>query len=260
MERKFLKVEKKDRVAIVKISRPEVLNALNTSVLLELEGLIDEIEKDDEIRVVVFTGEGEKAFVAGADISEMKGFSPKDAEAFAELGQRVFNRIENMKKITIAAVNGFALGGGMEFMMSCDFAIVDEKAVIGQPEINLGLIPGFGGTQRLARIVGEKRALELIITGRRLNADEAVALGLAMKKTERDRVLDETMKFAEELLSKPFLAALKAKKAIKEGLQCDLQRGLEIEARNFALLFDTEDTKEGLSAFLEKRRPHFKGK
>jgi len=260
MEYKFLKVEKREKTAIVKISRPEVLNALNTEVLKELERLIDEMEKDNSIWVIIFTGDGEKAFVAGADISEMSKFSPKDAEEFSDLGQRVFNKIERMNKITIAAVNGYALGGGMEFMMACDFALIDEKAQIGQPEINLGLIPGFGGSQRLPRIAGEKRALEIIITGRRINADEAVSLGLALKKTETGKVLEEAIKLAEEIVKKPFVAVLKAKRAIKEGLECDLIRGLEIEARNFSLLFDTEDAKEGIAAFLNKRPPAFKGK
>jgi len=260
MEYKFLKVEKKEKAAVVKISRPEVLNALNTEVLKELERFLDEIEKDNSIWVIIFTGDGEKAFVAGADISEMSKFSPKDAEEFSELGQRVFNKIERMNKITIAAVNGYAFGGGMEFMMACDLALIDEKAVIGQPEINLGLIPGFGGSQRLPRIVGEKKALEIIITGRRINADEAVSLGLALKKTENGKVLDEAIKLAGEISKKAFIAVLKAKRVIKEGLECDLIRGLEIEARNFSLLFDTEDAKEGISAFLNKRNPDFKGR
>lgn len=260
MEYKFLKVEKIEKIAVVKVSRPDVLNALNTEVLKELERFIDEIEKDTSVRVIIFTGDGEKAFVAGADISEMSKFSPKEAEEFSELGQRVFNKIERINKITIAAVNGYAFGGGMEFMMACDFALIDEKALIGQPEINLGLIPGFGGSQRLPRIVGEKRALEIILTGRRINADEAVSLGLALKKTENGKVLDEAIKMAEEIVAKPFIAVIKAKKSIKEGLECDLIRGLEIEARNFSLLFNTEDAKEGLSAFISKRKPEFKGR
>ncbi len=260
MEYRFLKVEKRNSIGIAKISRPQVLNALNTEVLKELDRFIDEIEKDGSIRVLIFSGEGEKAFVAGADISEMKNFSPKDGEGFSELGQRVFNRIERMNKITIAAVNGYAFGGGMEFMMACDFALIDEGAQLGQLEINLGLIPGFGGSQRLARIVGEKRALEIILTGRRITADEAVSLGLALRKTEKGKVLEEAIRFAEEIAKKPFVAVLKAKRAIKDGLECDLMRGLEIEKGEFSLLFDTEDAKEGLSAFLEKRQPNFKGR
>lgn len=260
MEYRFLKIEKREDVAIIKISRPEVLNALNTEVLREMDKLIDEMEEDKSIRVIVFTGDGQKAFVVGADISEMSKFSPKGAEEFSELGQAVFNKIERMEKITICAVNGYAFGGGMEFMMACDFALIDEKVLIGQPEINLGLIPGFGGSQRLSRIVGEKKALEIIVTGRRISADEAVSLGLALKKCESGKVLEEAMKLVEEIAKKPFLAVLKAKRCIKEGLECDLMRGLEIEAKNFALLFDTEDAKEGISAFLEKRQPNFKGK
>ncbi len=260
MELRFLKRERKGYVEIIKVSRPEVLNALNTALLMELKKVLQEIERDEEIRVLIFTGEGEKAFVAGADIGEMKDFSPSRAEEFAKLGQEVFNMIENMEKVTIAAVNGFAFGGGMEFMMACDLALIDEKAQIGQPEINLGLIPGFGGSQRLPRIAGKKKALELILTGRRINADEAVSLGLALKKVQNGKVLEEALKLAEEISSKPFIAVKRAKDAIKNGLECTMERALEIEAKNFALLFDTEDAKEGLTAFIEKRKPSFKGK
>lgn len=260
MKYKYVKCEKKGKVAVVKINRPEVMNALNTDVLKELEALLDEIESDEDIYVIIFTGEGEKAFVAGADIALMREFSPREAEKFAELGQKVFSRIERMDKITISAVNGYAFGGGMEFMMCCDLCLIDEKAVIGQPEINLGLIPGFGGSQRLPRMAGVKRAMELILTGRKVDAEEAVYLGLANKKTPAGKVLDEALKLADEIVAKPFLALIKAKRCIREGMQIDIERAMEIERRNFALLFTTQDAKEGLTAFIEKRRPVFKGR
>ncbi len=258
-EYKFITVEKKgEGVAQVTINRPDVLNALNVDVLKELECAFYELEQGGDVKVVVLTGAGEKAFVAGADIAYMKDLGPTGAENFAELGQKLTRFMERSPLIFIAAVNGYALGGGMELAMACDIIIADEKAQLGQPEINLGIIPGFGGTQRLARLAGTKAALELVLSGRRIKAEEARELGIVNRVTETGKCLEEALNLAREIASKPAPALKRAKASILEGTDSTLEAGLASERRNFALLFDTHDAKEGLTAFVEKRKPQFR--
>ena len=260
MSYETLLVEKKDNIAIVTINRPKVLNALNATVIEELEKAFTELKNDPEVGAVILTGAGEKAFVAGADISGLVELNPLEGKEFAEKGQAVFNLIENLGKPVIAAINGFALGGGCELAMACTIRIASEKAKLGQPEVNLGIIPGYGGTQRLPRLVGKGRAMELILTGRMVDASEAYQMGLVNKVVAPEKLLDEAIEMAKVILSKGPLAVKFAMEAVNRGLEVNLEEGLKIEADLFGICCATEDKVEGTKAFLEKRKPNFKGK
>ncbi len=255
-----LLIEKKDKIAIVTINRPKVLNALNATVIDELEKCFLELKDDPEVGVVILTGAGEKAFVAGADITGLVDLNPLQGKEFAEKGQRVFNLIENLGKPVIAAINGYALGGGCELAMACTIRIASETAKLGQPEVNLGIVPGYGGTQRLPRLVGKGRAMELILTGRMVDAQEAYQMGLVNKVVPPDKLLEEAEAMAKVILSKGPLAVKYAMEAVNRGLETTLEEGLRIEADLFGICCATEDKTEGTKAFLEKRKPNFQGK
>lgn len=248
-----LTVEEKDMVAIVTINNPKTLNALNSATLTELNECFAEIEKRKDIRVVILTGSGQKAFVAGADISEMVNATAAEGRTMSLLAKEAFGRLEKMPQVTIAAVNGYALGGGCEIAMSCDIRIASDNAVFGQPECGLGILPGFGGTQRLARLVGAGRAKELIFTCDRIDANEAYRIGLVNKVVKQDELMDTCFAMANRILSKGSYAISLAKMCIDDGLDGDLSSGLDMEATNFGLAFSTHDKKEGMTAFLEKR-------
>ncbi|MBP2073355.1 short-chain-enoyl-CoA hydratase [Thermoanaerobacterium butyriciformans] len=248
---------KDDGVAIITINRPKSLNALNYETLKELDSALDKAEDDKDVKVVIITGSGEKAFVAGADIAEMKNMTPLEAKKFSEYGQSVFRKIETLSKPVIAAVNGFALGGGCELSMACDIRIASKNAKFGQPEVGLGIIPGFSGTQRLPRIIGTSKAKELIFTGEMINSDEAYRIGLISKIVELSDLIEESKKLAKTIMSKSQIAISLAKEAINKGMETDIDTGNTIEAEKFSLCFTTEDQKEGMNAFSEKRTPKF---
>ena len=254
-----VRLEVEGAIAIVTMARPKAMNALNNQTLGELESLFDYFKKDKDIFGVIITGEG-KAFVAGADISQMNGYNAEQGREYADYAQSIFNKIEALEKPVIAAVNGYALGGGCEISMSCDIRIASDKAVFGQPEVNLGVIPCFGGTQRLSRLVGTGIAKELIYTARNVKAEEAKSIGLVNKVVPAESLLDEAKAMMQTILSKAPLAVRYAKVAINEGIQMDLYRGLELEKDVCALTFGSDDSKEGMSAFLEKRPAVFQNK
>lgn len=257
MEFKNIKLELNEGVSLIAIDRPKSLNALNLETLKEIDQALEEVKENEEVKVVIITGAGEKAFVAGADISEMKDMNPLKAKEFAEFGQKVFRKIELMKKPVIAAVNGYALGGGCEMAMACDIRIASHNAKFGQPEVGLGIIPGFGGTQRLPRIVGMSKAKELIYTGDMIDAEEALRIGLVSKVVEQEKLLEEAYNIAKKIMSKGMIAVRLAKEAINIGINADIETGMSYEAKAFAVCFATEDQKEGMAAFLEKRAPKF---
>lgn len=255
-----LLVEIKNNTAFVTINRPDKLNALNHQTLVELKNVFEELKNNEEVFTVILTGSGEKAFVAGADISELNKLNMLEGKKFAEFGQSVFNTIENFDKPVIAAVNGFALGGGCELALSCHFRVASENAKFGQPEVNLGIIPGYGGTQRLARLVGSGRAMEMILTGDMIDANEALRIGLVNKVFQLSELQAKTFDIAQKINSKGQQAIRLAIKAVKATDKMNLQEGLDFEAVLFGLCCGTEDFKEGTSAFLEKRKPAFKNK
>jgi enoyl-CoA hydratase len=250
--------EKQAPVAVIKFNRPKALNAINPQLISEVHQALDEIEKDRSLRVVVLTGEGDKAFIAGADISYMVSLPPLAARKWSEQGHDLGFRLENFPLPLIACVNGFALGGGAEMAMACDFIYASENAKFGQPEINLGIIPGFGGTQRLSRLVGKGVAKELCMTGGMINAQEAKAIGMVNKVFPADKLWEETMKTAGLIASKGKVALRSVKQCIDRGCDVDLRRGCQMEIDHFGLCMSSPDAKEGLSAFLEKRKPSFK--
>lgn len=252
-------LEKKDKVAIIKINRPEAMNALNGDVLVGIDAAVDQAAADPEVQVIIFTGEG-RAFVAGADIAQMSTMDEKAGMEFGVLGSSVFRKIEKLDKPTIAAINGFALGGGCELAMSCDMRLASEKAKLGQPEVGLGITPGYSGTQRMGRIVGKAKACELILTGGQISAAEALAIGLVNRVVAPEALMDEAMALAEKIASNAPLAVRYANRAIKEGLESSMEDGIRLENELFAKCFATEDQKEGMAAFLEKRKAEFKGK
>jgi enoyl-CoA hydratase len=253
-------MEKTDGVGIIRIDRPEAMNSLNEQVLKELDAAVEQAENDPDVKAVIITGEG-KAFVAGADIAEMQTLDENAGYAFGRLGQQVFRRIEIMDKVVIAAVNGYALGGGCELAMACDIRIAGEKAKFGQPEVGLGIIPGYSGTQRLPRLVGKGKAMELIVTGAVISAETAEAIGLVNKVVSQDAVLNEALSLAKKIGANAPLAVSYAKKAIREGLEIsDMDQAIQVEAVLFGKCFATSDQKEGMTAFLEKRKPEFTGK
>jgi enoyl-CoA hydratase len=251
--------EIQDGVGILTFNRPKALNALNPKTLEEVNDVVERTCKDDSIRVLVLTGGSEKAFVAGADISEFPRMNPLQARLFAEKGQEVFFKLEQLPKPVIACVNGFALGGGCELAMSCDFIYASDKAKFGQPEINLGIIPGFGGTQRLSRLIGRAKAKELCMTAEMIDAQQAKELGLVAKVFPAGQLMEETMKVAKALAVKAQSALCAIKHVIDRGMDVDLRNGCALEAEAFGVSFAGKDAREGVAAFLEKRKPDFKG-
>ena len=259
MPYKNLLVEIENGMAIVTLSRPKEMNTLNEQTLLELQSVFIGFADNHAVQVIIVTGSGEKAFVAGADIAAMQPLSALEARQFAKLGHQVMRHIEACPKPVIAAVNGFALGGGCELALGCDIRIASENAVFGQPEVNLGVIPGFGGTQRLARLIGKGRAMELILTGDMIDAAEAYRIGIVNKVVPLAQLLDATKKMASSIINKGPYAVNLAKEAIRNGLELDLERANQYEAELFGLCFTTFDQKEGMQAFLEKRPAEFTG-
>ena len=252
-----VKLEVSDAIATVTIDRPKALNALNTETLQELNACFREIRSRRDIRVVIVTGGGEKSFVAGADIAEMYRSSASEGRALAKLGDETFRLLEEVPQATIAAVNGYALGGGCELAMACDIRIASEKARFGQPEVGLGVIPGFGGTQRLARLVGRGRAKELIFTCAVIDAQEACRIGLVNHVVPAEALMDECRAMAETIRSKSGYAVSLAKDLIDRGMETDLEGGLSMEAISLGLSFASPDKAEGMAAFLEKRPAKF---
>jgi len=255
-----LLLEREDALAILTLNRPVVLNALNTSTLDELRRAVLEIKHDANVRVLIITGAGEKAFAAGADIKELARLTPTEAKALAARGQHVFDLIEHLGKPVIAAINGFALGGGCELALACTLRLAADIARLGQPEINLGLIPGYAGTQRLARLVGKGIALELLLTGRQVSADEALRIGLVNRVVPLSALLTEARQFAAMLADKPPVAVRYILEAVNRGLESSFEQAQILEATLFGLAAATEDMREGTAAFLEKRTARFTGK
>ena len=247
-------------VATVTVNRPQVLNALNSRTLHELRQAAIDLAADASVRVVVITGAGDKAFVAGADINELAAKTPDEARAYAVDGQQVLNLIEQMGKPVIAAINGFALGGGCELAMACTLRIAADTARLGQPEINLGLIPGFAGTQRLTRLTGKGAALDLLLTGRHVTADEALRIGLVTRVVPQSSLMDEAAVLAATLAGKAPVAARYILEAVIRGGDIGIEQGQAIEATLFGLAAATDDMREGTRAFLEKRKPVFQGR
>jgi len=249
-----------ENIAVITINRPKFLNALNTEVLKELSEAVDLIAGDSSVLAVIVTGAGEKAFVAGADIAEMQTKNVLEAREFSSLGNKIFSKLENLPKPVIAAVNGFALGGGCELAMACDIRIAGNKAKFGQPEVGLGIMAGFGGSQRLARLVGTGIAKELLFTGEMIQVERAYEIGLVNRIVDSSEVVEEARKMAELISTKSPLGVSFSKKAVNEGVNLDLERAISLEAELFGSLFSTKDQAEGMTAFLEKRQAVFSGK
>jgi len=260
MSYKTLLLDIDDNIAVVTINRPEKLNALNAKTMNDLDLVFHDLKKNDLVHVVILTGSGEKAFVAGADIKELNKLDMNKAKEFSESGQSIFNKIETFEKPVIAAVNGFALGGGCELALACHIRLVSETAKFGQPEVNLGIIPGYGGTQRLTRLINSGRAMEYTLTADMINAEEAYRIGLANRVYSQKDLLDEAKKMAKKIGSKGQQAVRMAINAIKSTDQLTLTEGQNLEASLFAFCCGTKDFKEGTSAFIEKRKPIFKNK
>ena len=246
-------------IATLTFNRPKALNALNGNLLDELAAALDAIEADEQIRVLILTGAGEKAFVAGADISELATFDTLQGKLFARKGQRIISRLQELAIPVIAAVNGFALGGGSEMALACDFIYASENAMFGLPEITLGIIPGFGGTQRLPRLIGTNRAKEMIFTGKMVPAVEAERIGMVNRVLPQASLMEETRKVAQGMAAKGKVSLRAAKQAINNGINVDLLTGCQIEVDAFAICMASEDGKEGTRAFMEKRKPVFTG-
>ncbi len=249
----FVSLEKKGAVGIITMNRPEALNALNEEVLHDLDLVLDQVEADDEILVAVVTGAG-RAFVAGADIGQMSTLTAVEGKKFGAYGNQVFLKLENLTKPTIAAVNGFALGGGCELSMACDIRVASEKAKFGQPEVGLGITPGFGGTQRLARIVGTSNAMELILTAQVIPAARALEIGLVSHVTAPEELMDKALELANAIAANAQVAVRQSKAAIRRGLQTDMATGIAYETEAFGLCFSTEDQKDAMKAFVNKEK------
>ena len=255
----IIEIKQEDNIAIIKLNRPKALNALNNETLNELDTIFECIKNDDSVKGLIITGEG-KGFVAGADIVQMQDYKGLEGRKYADYAQGIFNKIENLEKPVIAAINGYALGGGCELALSCDIRIASNKAIFGQPEVALGVIPCFGGTQRLPRLIGSGRAKEMIFTGRQVRAEEALTIGLVNKLVEAENLIEESIKMMKDILKNASLAIGFAKMVINRGLEMDLANALELEKDIAALSFSTEDKDEGMKAFLEKRPAVFKNK
>ncbi len=260
MTYKTLLYEKENGIEIITLNRPQVLNALNSELLGELAALLTEIEADNTIRVIIITGSGDKAFAAGSDAKEMQAGTSITIRQFLMSNRVVLEKIERLPKPVIAAINGFALGGGCELSMACDLRIAAENARFGQPEINLAIIPGAGGTQRLTRLIGMTKAKELIFTGDFIDAKDALSLGLVNKVVLQSDLMSEAKAMAQKLMTKSSAALALAKTAVNGVWHTTLGAGIDLEMQCFSLCFATEDQKEGMSAFIEKRKPQFKGK
>ena len=252
--------QEENGIGIVTINRPKALNALNQEVLVGLGKLLAEIAVDTSVKVVVITGSGDKSFVAGADITEMQPLTAIEGREWGKLGQAVFSKIEKLPQPVIAAVNGFALGGGCELAMACDIRVASENAKFGQPEVSLGIPPGFGGTQRLPRLVGKGRAKELLYTGDMIDAAEAYRIGLVNKVVASGELMEVAKTMAQKIIARAPIAVQVCKAAVNEGLEMGLESGISYEAEVFGLCFATLDQKEGMTAFVEKRKPSFVGK
>ena len=259
MSYKYMLFEVQDNIALVTFNRPDAMNSLNPELMTEFGDILDKIKGDQGISVVVLTGAGDKSFVAGADIKVMMEQTPLEGRYFSNMGQEVILKLEELPQPVIAAVNGFCLGGGCEIAMGCDFIYACDRAKFGQPEINLGIIPGFGGTQRLSRLVGRNVAKELCMTGNIIKADEAKAIGLVNKVFPKESLLEETMKTAKLIASKGKASVKAVKNLIDRGYQVELRTALAMEVETFGVLRSSVDAQEGLSAFVEKRKPDFKG-
>ncbi|MBM7659856.1 enoyl-CoA hydratase/carnithine racemase [Bacillus mesophilus] len=258
MELVLYKVE--NFIAYVTLNRPESLNSFNYESLCELENIVDELRVNPEVRVVIFTGAGNKAFSVGADLKERKSLTTQQVKRNLNKINQVFTAIDQLPQPTIAAINGFAFGGGMELALSCDFRIAAQDSVMGLTETGLAIIPGAGGTQRLPRIIGESKALELILTAKRMNAELALQYGLLLKVVDSERLIEEAVSFANEMTKNGPIAIQQAKYAIKQGMNVDLQTGLQLERKAYEITIPTEDRIEALEAFSEKRKPDFKGR
>lgn len=257
--REFVGFRIDDRIALVTVNRPPV-NALNRQLEDELEDVFDELTGLQEVGAVIITGGGEKAFIAGADIKMISEKRPEDASEMSAYTQRVLLKIERFDRVVIAAINGLALGGGCEVAMACDMRVMDESAIIGLPEVTLGLLPGAGGTQRLARLVGIGKAKELILTGDPIGAEEAKSIGLVERIAPKGEAVTEAKRLAKRVLSRGPVAITNAKRAINEGIDLPIEEGLKREAQLFSDLFKTQDMREGVAAFIEKRKPKFTGR
>lgn len=255
-----ISVDSEQRIATITFNRPKSLNALNSALLEELSQALDAVAADEQIHVLILTGAGEKAFVAGADITELARLDVLKAKVFVHRGLSIVNKLTHLPIPVIAAVNGFALGGGLEIAMACDFIYASEKASFGQPEIKLGLIPGYGGTQRLPRIIGAANAKELLLTGKMISAHEALRLGIVNQVLAPEALMDTVMATARDMASMGRVAVRAIKQAVDNGLNADLATGLRIETDASALCMASSDAKEGTSAFMEKRKPTFTGK
>lgn len=260
MEYSNITFANEDGIGVITMNRPKALNALNAATMYELEDCVEKIAQDDSVKVVIITGSGEKSFVAGADITEMQKMNAIEGRNWGKVGQRVFAKVENLPQPVIAAVNGFALGGGCELSMACDIRIAAENAKFGQPEAGLGITPGFAGTQRLPRLVGKGIAKELIYTCNIIDANEAYRIGLANKVVPQAELLDTAKAMAKKIMKNAPVAVQMCKAAINEGMDMDLDSGVAYEAEVFGLCFATEDQTEGMTAFVEKRKAAFQGK
>jgi enoyl-CoA hydratase len=260
MEKEYVHSKVEEGIAVVTIDNPSSLNALNEVTLTQLDRTIDDLAGNPEVKGVIITGGGEKAFVAGADITEFLQVKGDAALSFMARGQRIFDKIEAFDRPVVAAINGFALGGGNELGLCCDIRIAAENALFGQPEVNLGIIPGYGGTQRLPRLIGPGKAKEVILADERISAQEALRIGLVEKVVPKGQAVEEAKKLLKKIMSKGPVAVKMAKKAINEGLGMPLRKGLDLEAQCQGICFGTEDKNEGAKAFLEKRPANFKGK
>lgn len=254
----YLAVEKRERIAVVTVNKPEVLNVLDTPTVLEIDRCFGELGSDDAVDVIIITGAGDKAFVAGGDIKEMSVKNTAEGREYGRTGQAALFAIEDCSKPVIAAVNGYALGGGTELAMACDIILASDRAKFGQPEVRLGVIPGFAGTQRLPRIVGRGPGKELVFSGRMADAEEALRLGLVNRVVPHDRLMDEAIDLAGKIAENGQLAVRSCKELVNLAIDIDLESGLEKEAAAFGACFSTEDQKEGMDAFLNKRKPGFK--
>lgn len=260
VDQQYFSIETRDQVWILTINRPEVLNALNFELLKNLKQAFLDFKQDSEARILILTGQGQKAFCAGADIQELRGRHIIDEKQGMLLGQEVFNTLEEIGKPSIAAINGYALGGGLEMALACTFRLASPNARLGLPEINLGLIPGYGGTQRLTRLVGQAKALQMILTGKPIKAEEALQSGLIYKVEPQEKLMDGCLSLADQLCKHSPLTLSLAMESVLRGRDVPLKEGLALEADLGTIAYNTEDAREGLAAFVEKRKPKFEGR